>query len=502
MLTFSINIGLQTEATTYNLIAATSTDLSTPLSILYDNTNKEITPSDLRNSILTLWSNSIFTQTSVSGNEYVGIDTFNPSGRDLKNKIYLGKRSYSGTYSYSMVNDIMSTSLLNSDVDIFLFNTKRDTISNSRTKVVILSGTKSSLYTVAPYLQSQVVTGTSSLSFDIINPSLTQGSLELTSSFGTVSINNIVLPTIAQNQGIGSTAASNGRLLYWANGNMIWNDVIMPPLNYVGVTGSSLNIYGSPVNVNNYPLQFSDSRPCPISIGDIQIGETFSMVEVVEVLRRIVYTYLPPIGTLEVLPPYNSGYVEVGTSPLLKLKFTISKRTYPTIISGLTNMVPSSYPAITSPGQVTISGTANGIIISPVANSTTNFTLAVSDGTGSNIYSTSVSGIYPYFYGFSSLTTMTTAGLASLTKLVEPLGDKTIDITGSGNLYFIYDNGYPDLNLVLDDSSNVIGSSSTPYSILTLSSPTGLWASKQFKVYQWNGIPQVGPPSVNYQFKY
>jgi len=501
MVTYSINIGQPTEATSYNLISATSTDLSTPLSILYDNTNKEITPKDLRDSILTLWSNSVFSQTSVSSIEYVGIDTSNPSDKDLKNKIYLGKRAFSGTQSYSMTHDIMTYSLLNSEVDVFLYNTKRDTVSNNRTKVAILSGTSSTLWQVAPYLQSQVITGTDSTSLDFVNPSI-GGNVSVLSTYGTVSLNNIVLPTELQNQGIGATGAANGRLLFWDNGKMIWDNVTLPPLSTIGTTGSMLNIYGSPVNLNGYPLELTDSRYCPISIGDIGIGETFSMIEAVEVLRRIVYDYLPPIGSLSVLPPYNSGYVEVGTSPLLKLNYSITKRTFPTIISGLSNMIPSSYPAIMSNGQTTVTGTASGIIISPVSNSTTYFNLTVSDGTQSNIYTTSVSGIYPYFYGFSSLTTMTTAGLSSLTKMVEPLGDKTVDVTGSGNLFFIYDSSYPDLNLVLDDSNNVIGGSYSSYNTIILSSPTGLWASKQFKVYQWNGIPQVGPPSVNYQFKY
>jgi hypothetical protein len=85
--------------------------------------------------------------------------------------------------------------------------------------------------------------------------------------------------------------------------------------------------------------------------------------------------------------------------------------------------------------------------------------------------------------------------------LVEPKSDKIIPITGVGNLYFIYDYNYPNLSSIIDNNSNIITSSFTQ-SIITLSSPTGLWASKQFKVYQYNGVPQIGPPSVNYQFKY
>ena len=114
-----------------------------------------------------------------------------------------------------------------------------------------------------------------------------------------------------------------------------------------------------------------------------------------------------------------------------------------------------------------------------------------------------VTGIYPYFYGFSSLTTMTTAGLSSLTKLVEPKGTKNVDVIGNGNFYFIYDSDYPVLSAIYNEFGNTISSASfSSPTIMTLSSPTGLWASKQFRVYKYSGVPQIGPPSVNYQFKY
>ena len=502
--TFSVNIGLSTEATTYNLIGATAVDLSQVLSVLQDNTSKQINPKVLRDVFLTTAANSIFTQTKVLGDSYIGIDTSDPLGGDLKNKIYLGKRSFSGTYSYSPYNDIMSTSLLNSGVDIFLYNTKRDSISISKTRISILSGTKSSLYSVAPYLQAQIVSSTSSLSFDIINPSDTGGNINLTSDYGSVSVNNIVFPTIFDSANLtpGLTGASDGRILIWNNGNYVWNNITLPIMSSIGVTGSPINISGSPINLNGYPIEFIDSRPCLVSIGDIQMGETFNLVEMSEMLRRIVYSYLSPQCSVTVLPPYSSGYVEVGTSPLVKLNFTITKRTYPTNITSLSNMVPSSYPSISNSESIVVSGTASGIVISPVSNTTSYFVATVSDGTQSNASTASITGIYPYFYGFSSLSTMTTAGLSILTKLVSPLGDKTIDITGSGNLYFIYDSTYPDLDQVIDNSSVIIGGSYSVPTSTTLSSPSGLWSSKQFKVYKFSGIPQVGPPSVNYQFKY
>lgn len=504
MMTFSINIGTSTEATNYNIMGATAVDFTSVLDVLQDNINKEINPKDIRDAILTSWSSSSFKQTTASQStvSYIGIDNANTdySNKDVKEKIYIGKRYYTGTNSNI---DVMTSALLNSDADIFFYNTKKDTVSNNRTRIAILAGTNSSLFPNSPYIQSQIVTvGTySSLSLDITNPTLTGGTattINLNSDYGTVSINNISFPTIQH----GLTAASDGRVLSWDNGKLTWSDITFNASSFIGTTGSAINIYGTPVNVNGHPFEFTESEPCPIEIGDIKFGETFNSVSIVEMLRRIAYPYLSPLCSLSILPPYSSGYVEVGTSPLVKLSYTISKRSLPTQTTSLSYMIPGSYPAITSAGQSTVSGTVSGVVITPVTSATSSFTITVTDGTQSNSSTATLKGVYPYFYGFSALSIMTTAGLASLTKTIEPKGDKNIDIFGSGNLYFIYDSNYPVLSGIYDNNGNNIISSSFSSSLLTLSSPTGLWASKQFRVYQWNSVPLIGPPSVIYQFKY
>lgn len=510
MMTFSINIGTSTEASNYNIIGATAVDFTPILDVLHDNTDKEINPKDIRDAILTSYSSSAFKQTVASQStiSYIGIDNVNTdySNKDVKSKIYFGKRFYTGTNS---THDVMSSSLLNSDGDIFFYNTKKDTVPNNRTRISILSGASSSLYSNSPYIQSQIVTvGTySSLSLDFINPTLLGGTattLNLNSNYGTVSVNNILFPRPQESAGsvIGLTAAGDDRVLAWDNGKLGWTNITFNASSFIGVTGSPINIYGTPVNVNGIPFEFTDSNPCTVAIGDIKLGETFSSVSIVEMLRRIAYPYLAPICSLSILPPYSSGYVEIGTSPIVKLSYSITKRSLPTQTSLFSYMIPSSYPPITTSEYSTVTGTVSGVVITPITSATSSFTVTVSDGTQSNSVTTTLKGVYPYFYGFSSLSTMTTAGLATLTKIIEPKTDKNIDVYGSGNFYFIYDNNYPALSSIYDNNGNNIISSSFSSSVLTLSSPTGLWASKKFKVYQWNGAPLIGPPSVIYQFKY
>lgn len=498
--TFSINIGGVTEATGYKLVGGTgpSPDYITDLlNRLEDNTNKQLSPSTLRDTILSLYSSVSFKNTSPTGSttEYIGVDTLDPSGKDLKKKIFIGKRSYSGTFSYSPGHDIMIPSLLGSDVDTFLYNTKIDTTSQITTRIGILAGTFSNVSVLYPFFQSQVVTGLSnSLSMDFVNQ---VGDVNLQSNFGFVSVNNNVFPSIAQS----SASASSGKVLFYENGTLSWGDITLPNLNTIGVTGSLLQIQGTPVNVNSYPIEFSDSRMTPLAFSDIAVGSTFSNQPISEVLRRLIYPYLGPVCSIEILAPYNTGYVEVGSFPTPTIKFTITKRTLPTLLTSLTNMIPSVYPPILTPGQTTVTSTSNGIVISPVSATATVFGISVTDGTQSFSATASLEGIYPFFYGFSTATTMNSITLADLSKLVEPKGNKTLDISGSGNYYFVYDYNYGTLSNIFDSYGNTAsGSFSATYSIL--SSPTGLWAGKQFYVYKWGSVPQIGPPSENFQFQF
>ena len=173
--TFSLNIGLITEVTSSQLHI--QDNLDNILVLLEDNDTKLIDPKDLRDAVLSIHSSIPFKQTSThsiylrsNDNSYIGLDAVDPSDRDIKRKIFIGKRANSGTFSYDGSYDIMSSSLLSSDVDIFLYNTKLDTLSNnSITRVSILSGKNNGLYSVAPFIQSELVSGTEeSLSLDFL----------------------------------------------------------------------------------------------------------------------------------------------------------------------------------------------------------------------------------------------------------------------------------------------------------------------------------------------
>jgi hypothetical protein len=498
MSTYSINISnifpfiSPTETTSYFLTGdlGTSSNFRLLLDRLPDNLDKLIEPRDLRDLMLSITDSIGFKQTKLTSSniEYIGIDAGNPINRDLKRKILLGKNSFSGTFSYSDPQTMhVMLGLTGSDSDVFIYNTKNDTQQQVRTRIQILSGTNYSLNNQMPYIQSQVVQGLSeSRSFDFVNPI---GDINMGSDqFGNININSITFSNIQQLQ----SQQSNDKVLIWNGTEMEFGDLILPITNNLGTQSDPLFILGNPTNLNGYSLEFTDSRKSSFLVGDIQYGSTFSNSPLEEMLRRIIYDYSPPTSSVEILPPFNLGVAEVGSFPAPIIKWSINKKTLPTLQTSLTNMIPGSYPPITNSGYQTISGQSNGVVISPIGTQSTTFSVIVSDGTQSNTSSTSIKGIYPYFWGFSDLITMTTIGLQNLQKFILEEGDKEVEVFGQGNFYFIYPSDYNNLVDIKDqNNSSIIGSFST--STQNFSSPFGLWAGKLFKVYKIENIIQNTP---------
>lgn len=501
-LTFSLYDGTDKQTVVYQISSSGSAVIDASLLQLFkDNDSRFVTEAAIRTGILSLASSYVFKETG----DYIGLDSLNPDYRDfftittgasnswIKPKFYFGKRSFSGTYSYSepQTVGIMNSTLLASDTDIFFYNTKLDTDDNRRTRIRLLSGKQIGNFTSHPYIQSQIIEAgvTDSVSLDFIN---TLGDVNVMSDLGTVSINGIGLPDI-----ITLATQSNNKVLLYDNGYLNWGDITYPATDNIGSTGSVTNIIGDPVLFNGYSPTLIDSRWVPFSINDVSIGSTFSNFPVGELLKRLIYPYLPPSASIRLLPPYETGFIEVGNFPTPTLEFTINKKSNDTGVTVLDNMIPGAYPQIISNEYTSETSTSNGVVFSPIGPTQTNFTIIVNDGLSQSSSSVSLRGIYPYFYGRSSLATMTNIGLSSLTKSVEPKADKIVDLGGSGNFYFIFDKDYGTL-------SNIIGYTAGSFSVSSrvLSSPTGLWSGKEFFVYQWNNTGEIGPFSELFEFRY
>ena len=411
--TYSINIGQPTEALRKANIVSVLKDIP-------NNTKKLISPKDVRDAFLSSWANSSFRVTTpglLSTSEYIGIDSGNPSNRDIKNKILLGKRQFGNL-------DIINNDLLNSDTDIFFFNTKEDSITQSSTKLSFLAGTNSNLYSTAPYIESAVNSTYTGFDLNIKNPSYYDGPINIVSLSGRVGINGIAFPTLAET----SANASDGKILKYIgtypNGYLQW-DLPSIDLSNIGSIDKPINIYGSTVSVNGYPIEFIEDNVVPFNFGGIPQGFSFSSGSffngstnqnwpIIEVIRNILYPYIPPVLTLSCdVNNTGSTYAEVGTTPSITLTYSVvhygreySERISSFVITSETNQIKgttySGSPVLSfwdKPGKY-FNGTASVATYSSVKNNVINFY-----SRASNIGVTDPL-VFPYGFSFSATASM------------------------------------------------------------------------------------------------
>jgi hypothetical protein len=503
--TYSINVGTITESTRKENVFSVVQELP-------DNTQKLISPRDVRDAFLSAWANSAFKITTpglLTGSEYIGLDSGNPSDRDIKKKIFIGKRSYGNL-------DIIDNALLgNLGSDIYFFNTKDDSATQSSTKISILAGTNSSLYTNAPYIEAVLGTSSLGINLELRNPSLFEGPINIVSQQGRVAINGIVFPTLAET----AASASNGRILRYygtyPNGYLRWDDTNITIAN-IGTPTTVTNIYGSPSNVNGYSLEFVEDAMVPQTIGGIEIGSSFSAFTydatavtgnfqnwpMVEVIRKLLYPYVPPVLTLSVVNPFTgTTFAEVGTTPSIVVNYSLTSYARDEneyiadfVISGTTYSAPiGGFSFSASPGNG-FSGTASGVT-SSFSSGTTNYVFAASDKWGpfsaftassypagfSHSATASIQFVDPFLltfgdFGITFNSTMIqdihTSATTSRTifPYIGPSQSVTMPAEGYGYLYFAYPYSYPELSLIKDVNGFIIhDSTSLTYSAFTFS---------------------------------
>lgn len=458
--TFSINPGSIIES-------SRKSDIQSVLQDIPDNTTKLISPKDVRDAVFSVWANSVFKQTiGTASIEYIGIDSNNPDNRDIKEKIFLGKRNFTGT-------DIMNSDLLSSDTDIFIFNTKNDSDDQSSTKISLLSGTNSTLYTYAPYIESKYISGTSgeSIGLNIVNPS-GSGPINIYSELGRIAINGIIFPSVAESY----ASASNGKILRYygtyPNGSLIWdNDTVN--ISTLGSTGSPTTIYGSPVTLNGSSLEFTDLTPTPLSVGGINQGSTFSNVAIVDMLDRILYPYVPPTLSFSVTNLATGGtFAEAGITSSLVFSYSITRYSQDISTSSIIGTTFSS-SFIASPGS-TMSGTVSGWTAAPnlrMSHQIVNgepgahleWHLQVSDDISmgySYSATASIEYINPIFYSFDNtyfgfFTASGTEKSTSLRTLTGTLNKYVYPYPGLSNSYSLYYNGSGYLYFLYPSTYNV-----------------------------------------------
>ena len=251
-------------------------------------------------------------------------------------------------------------------------------------------------------------------------------------------------------------------------------------LNNIGTPGYPTNIYGSTVSVNGYSIEFIDNNLTPTTLGGVTMGSSFSVNSfdngsgfqnwpVTEVLRKVLYPYVPPVLQITAINnsnPSNILYAEVGTTPSISLTYSITtyarneaEKINPYSISN-TSVTGLSFSGL--PGS-SISSTFNTSTFSAIPG-VKSWGLSVNDSIGSYIATASITFINPVYYGFTS--SILTNNYSSLIKSVTPYPGLSNSISftynGSGYLYFVYPGTFTTLSQIQDPNGFIIYDSDYP----------------------------------------
>jgi hypothetical protein len=397
-----------------------------------------IESSDIRNMFLSLWGNIAFN----SMGDYISSSFSKP--------ILVG-------------NSIYSTNI-NSDVSFGGFS--EDIIDN---KISILVGMTSEDKDKSPYFKYKVVVGDNNtyITLDINNTD------DINIASDDITIASLL---------VDFSSVSDGDILMYDDGITLASPIDIS--SHIGSTNSIITFNGE-LFINDYDLSFTEIGKIPRAIGDINTGETFSSFPITELLKRILYDYQSPDINLKFEPPFENGYVEVGTNPRPSIKYNINKKTLPLLQTSLVNMNPNRHPPITGDGYITEFGISNCVLVTPILHRGYAFSAVVRDNTVVINRDITLYGIYPFFYGMDSDSSINY--LFGLNKIIDGYGSKKIFYGGRGYLYFIYPSEYGELSDITDDSNTSILSLFTQ-TYKNFSSPNGFWVHKPFIVYKSNVI--------------
>lgn len=523
-------------------------DISAILSQLPDNTTKLVSPKDVRDAVFTTWENIPFkfTKTPDSLLNFIGMDN-NGGNSNLKYKMYFGKRKY-GTV------DIMTSALLGSNnSDFFFFNNRADNLQQN-TKISILSGTISTLHINAPYIESVVVTGPTYTYSNLIikNPSTIDnehfGDVDISAGVnggGTYSGGKVIINGLKFKNYVGLDLSSeDGKVLRYNNNTDSVELTEGDTIDNLYSTGT-VSIVGSPVLINGSPILFSSPLdymnvpiPVPFQVGGVLAGETFTDVSVVDMLKRILYPYIPPtVDIVMSVTPNNETSLtdtilfEYGNLSSIKYSYGINKMS--DSITNITATNLSGFPGsgvgvITYPLNTSIS--ANNLAINPSTMDFVNkktFTLKVNDGTNEVQDAVTLEKVYPFFWGTSTGATSSTSGInalisdaslvnsqtVGLRKLVaEEFDERDLDFIGNNVcIYYMHPvqlgplrvTNVPALTEIIFNNFNLIGS--FDQYILNLSNEH--WTNVPYVVYVYSQLGQpalttIGTSSNDYKATY
>lgn len=369
---------------------------------------------------------------SISGFDYVVVDTLPTASAETMHRIYLVKDTHSDNQdNYDEYITIKTGSVYswekigNTDIDLSQYLKKTDIVAN--------------------------------------------GTEPGTDTLDTLKVNGVVYKTPE----MPTNYVPNTRKV---NNKALTADIILKGSD-VGVSAvADTQGYLSKVTIDgtNYPVKpsvsesYTNATPTPIAVGGIAKGTTFENKSMSDMFNALLYPYVAP-SNLVLNASEMNGVFESGTTVTLNsVSWSFNKNSGTP--SKLVLKILGETDITIASGNVATSGTYN-LTKSITGDTYARLVLTYEKGTinSNTVYATFV---YPYYYGVGAVGT----DPETLTKLVQSKGSKTLSFSpNKQHIIFAYPKSYGDLKSIKDSNgfeningfTKTEGGSKVPYLIYT-----------------------------------
>ena len=212
--------------------------------------------------------------------------------------------------------------------------------------------------------------------------------------------------------------------------------------------------------------RYNKNIPTYVEHGGIPIGTTFDNKTFQEMFDMILYPYVSPIVSTQVITPGNGGIYEIGTLvsvTKIRVNATIKSNNLTKI-----DIVDGSNIIATKTDEVSKGGTFD-FVLNIAVRTNKYFTAKVYDDTGEVVSKNTgtFTFVHPIYHGsLSTDTTPTQEEIKALTKHIESKGTKTYSFTANNKRFiFAYPKSYGVLSAIYDQNNFNVTSTFTIYTV-------------------------------------
>lgn len=219
---------------------------------------------------------------------------------------------------------------------------------------------------------------------------------------------------------------------------------------------------------NNWSLgsRYNKNIPTYVEHGGIPIGTTFNNKTLQEMFDMILYPYVSPTVSAQVLTPGNGGTYEIGTLVSVT-KIRVNATIKSNNLTKIDIVEGSNIIAIKTDG-VSKGGTFD-FVLNIAVRTNKYFTAKVYDDTGAVVSKNTgtFTFVHPIYHGsLSTDKTPTQEEIKALTKHIESKGTKTYSFTANNQRFvFAYPKSYGTLSAIYDQNNFNVTSTFTIYTV-------------------------------------